>query len=360
MFPSHGLIRIARSRLSQPSSAPNCPIQRVRRSVHFISLCRIASTLLVLSPSFSTTTLSTMCAASSDPVQDDTPFASHPQPPPPPKSSTSPPFADAVVRPFTSQGSTSRTPFQLLAYSSARRRPDERPASAGGSPIDFTGDKVGPYMSASARTSYTRVDVDCMPSPVYPPLPSLPAWVTAQNATPIEGAAALPNASPPSMAIVLTPTPDLPSNNAQPFITEPPIPQTPQVSLTFLLVTGLRKTQSFEPETTVGRVKELVWNAWPARDAGPLSFPFRLRDDRPHLTDDSFFVSRLVLARSRLAGRTPACAILSPHTVSRQDTAGRRYVVACVFAHFASILLPPLAASRPSPLLNVGVLASRM
>ncbi|RPD65301.1 hypothetical protein L226DRAFT_456020 [Lentinus tigrinus ALCF2SS1-7] len=44
---------------------------------------------------------------------------------------------------------------------------------------------------------------------------------------------------------------------------EDSIPQTPQVSLTFLLVSGRRRTMSFEPETTVGRVKELVWNAWP-------------------------------------------------------------------------------------------------
>ena len=44
---------------------------------------------------------------------------------------------------------------------------------------------------------------------------------------------------------------------------EPEVPQTPQVSLTFLLVTGKRRTMSFEPETTVGRAKELVWNAWP-------------------------------------------------------------------------------------------------
>ncbi|KAL4073449.1 ubiquitin-related domain-containing protein, partial [Scleroderma citrinum] len=41
------------------------------------------------------------------------------------------------------------------------------------------------------------------------------------------------------------------------------IPQTPQITLTFLLVSGRRKSQSFDPETTVGRVKELVWNAWP-------------------------------------------------------------------------------------------------
>lgn len=43
----------------------------------------------------------------------------------------------------------------------------------------------------------------------------------------------------------------------------PEVPQTPQVSLTFLLVSGRRRTMSFEPETTVGRAKELIWNAWP-------------------------------------------------------------------------------------------------
>ncbi|GBE87700.1 hypothetical protein SCP_1103770 [Sparassis crispa] len=37
----------------------------------------------------------------------------------------------------------------------------------------------------------------------------------------------------------------------------------PQVAVTFLLVSGRRRTMSFDPETTVGRVKELAWNAWP-------------------------------------------------------------------------------------------------
>lgn len=41
------------------------------------------------------------------------------------------------------------------------------------------------------------------------------------------------------------------------------IPPTPQVSLTFLLVSGRRRTMSFDPEITIGRVKELAWNAWP-------------------------------------------------------------------------------------------------
>ncbi|KAH8116001.1 ubiquitin-related domain-containing protein [Phellopilus nigrolimitatus] len=38
----------------------------------------------------------------------------------------------------------------------------------------------------------------------------------------------------------------------------------PQVALTFLLVSGSRRTMLFDPEAAVGRVKELVWNAWPS------------------------------------------------------------------------------------------------
>ncbi|PFH47967.1 hypothetical protein AMATHDRAFT_66410 [Amanita thiersii Skay4041] len=41
------------------------------------------------------------------------------------------------------------------------------------------------------------------------------------------------------------------------------VPQTPQTFITFLLITGRRRTMSFDPETTIGRVKELVWNTWP-------------------------------------------------------------------------------------------------
>lgn len=44
---------------------------------------------------------------------------------------------------------------------------------------------------------------------------------------------------------------------------EAQVPQTPQVFITFLVISGRRKTMSFEPETTLGRLKELVWNSWP-------------------------------------------------------------------------------------------------
>lgn len=42
------------------------------------------------------------------------------------------------------------------------------------------------------------------------------------------------------------------------------VPQTPQVYLTFLVISGKRRTMCFEPGTTVGRLKELVWNTWPS------------------------------------------------------------------------------------------------
>lgn len=50
----------------------------------------------------------------------------------------------------------------------------------------------------------------------------------------------------------------------KPTIPSAPMPQpVPQTLVTFLLVSGKRRTMSFEPKTTIGRVKELVWNAWP-------------------------------------------------------------------------------------------------
>ncbi|KAF9071781.1 hypothetical protein BDP27DRAFT_1157183, partial [Rhodocollybia butyracea] len=37
----------------------------------------------------------------------------------------------------------------------------------------------------------------------------------------------------------------------------------PIVSVCFLTISGKRKVMTFEPETTIGRVKELVWSSWP-------------------------------------------------------------------------------------------------
>ena len=41
------------------------------------------------------------------------------------------------------------------------------------------------------------------------------------------------------------------------------VPQVPQTLVQFLLVSGRRRSMAFDPETTVRRVKELLWNTWP-------------------------------------------------------------------------------------------------
>ncbi|KAF6742016.1 hypothetical protein DFP72DRAFT_831773, partial [Ephemerocybe angulata] len=38
--------------------------------------------------------------------------------------------------------------------------------------------------------------------------------------------------------------------------------QTHQTYITFLFLSGRRRVMNFDPDTTIGRVKELVWTAW--------------------------------------------------------------------------------------------------
>lgn len=74
-----------------------------------------------------------------------------------------------------------------------------------------------------------------------------------------------PDPTPPEPVSPLPAEPTIPAGPEALTVSDAvPVPQTPQVSLCFLLVSGRRRPMSFEPETTVGRVKELVWNAWPA------------------------------------------------------------------------------------------------
>lgn len=48
-------------------------------------------------------------------------------------------------------------------------------------------------------------------------------------------------------------------------LNQPPTPSPiPETTITFLLVTGKRRTMTFPSSSTIGRVKELVWNSWPA------------------------------------------------------------------------------------------------
>ncbi|KAF8651628.1 hypothetical protein AX16_004669 [Volvariella volvacea WC 439] len=72
----------------------------------------------------------------------------------------------------------------------------------------------------------------------------------------------LPTPRPPQIVTSYSSSPSSLPSSSQQESTHPHV-QSPQTTLTFLLITGQRKIMSFDPETTVGRVKELVWNAWP-------------------------------------------------------------------------------------------------
>ena len=89
-------------------------------------------------------------------------------------------------------------------------------------------------LSGSARTSRTRVDV----------LPSSPPREVATAAPSIqdEEGAATPAQEPPREEV-----------RAEPM-----------VSLTILVLSGDRKKFTFHPDTTAGRVKEMIWSTWDA------------------------------------------------------------------------------------------------
>lgn len=59
------------------------------------------------------------------------------------------------------------------------------------------------------------------------------------------------------------------TSTTQPQTVSQTVPQMPLVYLTFLLISGRRRTMSFEPESAIGRVKELAWNSWPAGQCIP-------------------------------------------------------------------------------------------
>jgi hypothetical protein len=113
---------------------------------------------------------------------------------------------------------------------------------------------------ASARTSFSRVDATRVGTPdpdmhvTSPPSPvpeSMEGSISPSSdpaPTSVPVTAAVPAQEPVSV-----------SAPAQ----EQAVPQAPQATLTFLTVSGLRKTMSFDPDTAVSRVKELMWSSWP-------------------------------------------------------------------------------------------------
>lgn len=83
-------------------------------------------------------------------------------------------------------------------------------------------------------------------------VPSIVTEMASSQASGIEGV------NPNNVNLSANSTTNHPPN---PPLTPPPMPE---IAITFLLITGKRRTMSFPPSTTIGRVKELVWNTWPA------------------------------------------------------------------------------------------------
>ncbi|KAG2030810.1 ubiquitin-related domain-containing protein [Suillus americanus] len=174
---------------------------------------------------------------------------------------SSPPQPDSYERPSTAHASASPSLGRGTSYPSIPPSA-ERPFTVHGTSITpRAAFAAGPYNSASARTSFTHVDVDSVPTfGAYPPLPNSNLGQ------------AVPDTAVNNAETVV------PSAVDGPTAPENIVPQTPQVSLTFLLVSGRRRTMSFDPAITIGRAKELVWNAWPAdwQDESPQA-PSHLR-----------------------------------------------------------------------------------
>ena len=117
-------------------------------------------------------------------------------------------------------------------------------------------------LPASTRTSFTRVD-DTRPGtaagdnsnnhlPDGGPVPGPGPGDGDGNGRGGDGAGAGNARSAP-----------LPPEDEQEETGAAMVPQVPQTLVQFLLVSGRRRSMAFDPETTVGRVKELVWNSWP-------------------------------------------------------------------------------------------------
>ena len=119
---------------------------------------------------------------------------------------------------------------------------------------------------STGRTSITQVehgDDDeqlMVPEPTSQDVASSTDNVTHQASEPISNN---PQDQPQSVQQPSTPSP-------QPQTVSQTVPQMPLIYLTFLLISGRRRTMSFEPESPIGRVKELAWNSWPTGPCVPL------------------------------------------------------------------------------------------
>lgn len=119
-------------------------------------------------------------------------------------------------------------------------------------------------LPASTRTSFTRVDET---------RPGTAAGDTSivHNHLPPDGGGDGVDAGADAAEADVRNAPPPPRDELEEEETGGVVPQETQALVQFLLVSGRRRSMAFDPETTVGRVKELVWNTWPN---GTLSLSF--------------------------------------------------------------------------------------
>ncbi|VDC07439.1 unnamed protein product [Peniophora sp. CBMAI 1063] len=168
---------------------------------------------------------------------------------------------------------------------------------------------------ASTRTSYTRVD---MSRPVTSAGPAIPADSDSEGAD-LSPQRPHTTAAASTGRFVRNQDEEADSHVGHDEETKErseenagAVPQTPQASVTFLLVNGKRRTMQFEPETTVGRVKELVWNTWPndwQDQRPPAPSYFRILHLGKVLQDDDT-LSRLNFATYIPSAATPPSTIV--------------------------------------------------
>ena len=115
-----------------------------------------------------------------------------------------------------------------------------------------------PHMSSDPESQTTRPASPPVTAAAHPPHPKTePETETSAGPVALDG-------EPNRMPLLDAPVPESKLETGSDSGAAALVPQTPQVSLTFLLASGRRRTMSFEPQTTVARVKEFVWNAWPS------------------------------------------------------------------------------------------------
>ena len=179
-------------------------------------------------------------------------------------STPPPPLPPPLPHPPLSTASVSDTNAGALLISSQHPPADARDISQD-NPIPNS----DPHMSSDPEFQSTR--------PASPPVAAVappPHSKTEPETTETSAGLVAPEGEPNSLPLSDVPVPESKLETGSDPSAAALVPQSPQVSLTFLLASGRRRTMSFEPQTTVARVKEFVWNAWPSGTT--VEYPLRI------------------------------------------------------------------------------------